>query len=72
MNNTVKEVALSPHVLNDMGEYGQSDLLLFLKSPITIEGIKKDIRKLKCKRAAGVDGIAAEFYKHGCNELFLK
>ena len=44
-------------------------MLLFLKSPITIEGIKKDNRKLKCKRAAGVDGIAAEFYKHGCNEL---
>ena len=24
---------------------------------------------LKCKKAAGVDGISAEFYKYGCNEL---
>ena len=24
---------------------------------------------MKCKKAAGVDGISAEFYKYGCNEL---
>ena len=30
---------------------------------------KKAIQKLKCKKAAGVDGISAEFYKYGCNEL---
>ena len=41
----------------------------FLNSPITAEEIKKAIQKLKCKRAAGVDGISAEFYKYGCNEL---
>ena len=31
----------------------------FLNSPITAEEIKKVIRKLKCKKAAGVDGISA-------------
>ena len=41
----------------------------FLNSPITAEEIKKAIQKLKCKKAAGVDGISAEFYKYGCNEL---
>ena len=41
----------------------------FLNSPITAEEIKKAIQKLKCKKAAGVDGISAEFHKYGCNEL---
>ena len=41
----------------------------FLNSPITLDEIQKAIRKLKCKTAAGVDVITAEFYKHGFNEL---
>ena len=44
-------------------------MLQLLNSPITIDEIQKAIRKLKCKKAAGIDGIPAEFYKHGCNEL---
>ena len=44
-------------------------MLQFLNSPITIDEIQKAIRKLKCKKAAGIDGIPAEFYKHGSNEL---
>ena len=43
----------------------------FLNSPITIDEIQKAIRKLKYKKAAGIDGISAEFYKHGCKELLL-
>ena len=31
--------------------------------------IEKSIIKLKCKKAAGIDGIPAEFYKNGCNEF---
>ena len=31
----------------------------FLNSHITAEEIKKAIQKLKCKKAAGVDGISA-------------
>ena len=42
---------------------------IYLNSPITAEEIKKAIQKLKCKKAADVDGISAEFYKYGCNEL---
>ena len=41
----------------------------FLNSLITAEEIKKAIQKSKYKKAADVDGISAEFYKYGCNEL---
>ena len=41
----------------------------FLNGPITAEEIKKAMQKLKCKKAADVDGISAKFYKYGCNEL---
>ena len=57
MNNIIKEVASSPRVFNETEEYGQSDLLQFLSSPITIDEIKKAIRKLKCKKTASVEGI---------------
>ena len=69
MNNIIKLVKSPPKVINEKGENGQSDLLQFLNSPITIDEIQKAITKLKCKKAAGIDGIPAEFYKHGCNEL---
>ena len=69
MNNIIKLVISSPNDINEKGENGQSDLLEFLNSPITIDEIQKAIRKLKCKKVAGVDGIPAEFYTHGCNEL---
>ena len=69
MNNIMKLVKLSPNDVNEKVENGQSDLLQFLNSPITIDEIQKAIRKLKCKKAAGIDGIPAEFYKHGSNEL---
>ena len=69
MNNIMKLVKSSPNDINEKVENGQSDLLHFLNSPITIDGIQKAIRKVKCKKAAGIDGIPAEFYKHGCNEL---
>ena len=69
MNNIIKLVKSSSNDINEKGENGQSDLLQFLSSPITIDEIQKAIRKLKCKKAAGIDGIPAEFYKHGCNEL---
>ena len=59
----------SPNDINKKGEYGQLDLLQHLNSPITTDEIQKAIKKLKCKKAAGVDGIPAEFYKHGCNDL---
>ena len=69
MNNIMKLVKSSPNDINENVENGQSDLLRFLNSPITIDEIQKAIRKLKCKKAAGIDGIPAEFYKHGSNEL---
>ena len=69
MKNIIKLVKSSPIDINEKVENGQSDLLLFLNSPITIDKIQKAIRKLKCKKAAGIDGIRVEFYKHGCNEL---
>ena len=65
----MKLVKSSPNDINEKVENGQSDLLQFLNSPITIDEIQKAIRKLKCKKAAGIDGIPAEFYKHGSNEL---
>ena len=69
MNNIIKLVKSSPNAIDEKVEHGQSDLLLFLNSPITIDEIQKAIRKIKCKKAAGIDGIPAEFYKHGSNEL---
>ena len=71
MNIIIKLVESYPNDINEKVENGQSDLLQFLNSPITIDEIQKGIRKLKCKKAAGihVDSIPAEFYKHGCNEL---
>ena len=69
MNNIIKLVESTPNDINEKGENGKSDLLQFLNSPITIDEIKKAIRKLKCQKAAGIDGIPAEFYKHGCNKL---
>ena len=69
MNNIMKLVKSSLNDINEKVENGQSDLLHFLNSPITIDRIQKAIRKLKCKKAAGIDSIPAEFYKHGCNEL---
>ena len=44
-------------------------MIQFLNSPTTVDEHKKAIQKLKCKKAAGVDGIYAEFYKYGCNDL---
>ena len=50
-----------------IGHTGQYDLLL--NSAITIDEIQKAIRKVKCNKAAGVDGIPAEFYMHGSDKL---
>ena len=69
MNNIIKLVKSND--INEKGENGQSDLLQFLNSPITIDEIQKAIRKLKCKKAAIIESVPAEFYKHGCNELLL-
>ena len=69
MNNIIKQVTSFQHNV----EHDKSNTTQFLYSPITgaitAEEIKKAIQKLKCKKAAGVDGISAEFYKYGCNEL---
>ena len=65
MNNIVKQVTLFQHNVTP----DKSNMTQFLNSPITAEAIKKAIQKLKCKKAAGVDGISAEFYKYGCDEL---
>ena len=61
MNNIIKLVTSSPNDINEKGKYSQSDLLEFLNSPIIVYEIQKAIRKLKCKKSAGVDGIPAEF-----------
>ena len=61
MNNIIKPVKSFPNDINVKGENGQSDLL---NSPITIDEIQKAIRKLKCKKTAGVESIPAEFSKH--------
>ena len=37
MNNIIKLVKSSPNDINERGENGQSDLLQFLNSPITID-----------------------------------
>ena len=65
MNNIIKQVTSFQHNV----EHDKSNMTQFLNSPITAKEIKKAIQKLKCKKAAGVDGISAEFYKYGCNEL---
>ena len=65
MNNIIKQVTSFQHNV----EHDKSNMTQFLNSPITAEENKKAIEKLKCKKAAGVDGISAEFYKYGCNEL---
>ena len=65
MNNIIKQVTPFQHNV----EHDKSNMTQFLNSPITAEEIKKAIQNLKCKKAAGVDGISAEFYKYGCNEL---
>ena len=65
MNNIIKQVTSFQHNV----EHDKSNMTHFLNSPITAEEIKKAIQKLKCKKAARVDGISAEFYKYGCNEL---
>ena len=65
INNIIKQVMSFQHNV----EHDKSNMTQFLNSPITAEKIKKAIQKLKCKKAAGVDGISAEFYKYGCNEL---
>ena len=65
MNNILKQVTSFQHNV----EHDKFNMTQFLNSPITAEEIKKAIQKLKCKKAATVDGISAEFYKYGCNEL---
>ena len=65
MNNIIKQVTSFQHNV----EHDKSNMTQFLNSPITAEEIKKAIQKLKCKKAAGVDGISAELYQYGCNEL---
>ena len=65
MNNFIKQVTSFQHNV----EHDKSNMTQFLNSPITTEEMKKAIQKLKCKKAVGVDGISAEFYKYGCNEL---
>ena len=65
INNIIKQVKSFQHNV----EHDKSNMTQFLNSPITAEEIKKTIQNLKCKKAAGVDGISAEFYKYGCNEL---
>ena len=67
MDNIIKLVTSSPNNINEKREYGQSDMLKLLNSPIIIDETQNAIRKLKFEK--GVDGIPAEFYKHGCNEL---
>ena len=57
MNNIIKLVTSSPNDIKKKGEYGQPDLIDFLNSPITLDEIQKTIRKIKCKKADGVDGI---------------
>ena len=57
MNNITKLVKSSLNDINEKVENGQSDLLQFLNSPITIDEIQKAIRKLKCKKAVGIDVI---------------
>ena len=69
MNNIIKLVTSSPNNINEKGEYGQPDLIDFPNSPITLDEIQRAIKKLKCKKAASVDGISAEFYNHVCSEL---
>ena len=68
MNNIIKLFKSFPNDINEKWENGQSDLLQFLNSTVTIDKIQKAIIKLKYKKAAGIDGIPAEFYKHSCNE----
>ena len=51
MNNIMKLVKSSPNDINEKVENGQSDLLQFLNSPITIDEIQKAIRKLKCNKS---------------------
>ena len=65
MNNIIKQVTSFQHNV----EHDKSNMTQFLNSPITAEEIKKAIQKLKCKKAASVDGISAEFSKYECNEL---
>ena len=63
MNNIIRLVSSSPNNINEKGEYGQSDMLDFLNSPITLDEIQKAIRKLKCKKAAGVM-VVMNSYQH--------
>ena len=65
MNNVIKQITSLQHYV----EHDKSNMTHFLNSPITAEEIKKAIQKLKCKKAAGVNGISAEFYKYECSEL---
>ena len=57
MNNIIKQATSSQHNI----EHDKSNMTLFLNSPITAEKNKKAMQKLKCKKAAGVDGISVKF-----------
>ena len=61
MNNIIKLVKSYPNDINEKRENGQSDVFQFLNSPITVDEIQKAIRKLKCEKAACIDGIPVEF-----------
>ena len=50
MNNLMKLVKSSPNDINEKVEKGQSDLLQFLNSPITIAKFKKQLESLNAKK----------------------
>ena len=40
-----------------------------LESPITAEEIKRAVKAIKVKKAAGPDGLIGEFYKYGLDDI---
>jgi exonuclease III len=58
-----------PSLLNGQSYYKETNVHYICDNPITENEVLCHMKKLKCNKAAGIDGISGEFYKYVTDEL---